>query len=164
MLLFGSTTLMMSSMEEMTVGSVEDDQNWDIQANVLFGGEDEVIQWADDKSGYHERIITFPANPVNDSRVISANGTEVLSTESSALIQLDLKEGKTPKQVFRLIDSNRRRSEPLPRMGDRRNPDSRVRPPPRPLRLLELLREMSRTVYFHRSDLAKIVGWKRQPF
>ena len=103
MLLFGSTTLMMSSMEEMTVGSVEDDQNWDIQANVLFGGEDEVIQWVDDKSGYHERIITFPANPVNDSRVISANGMEVLSTESSALIQLDLKEGKLPKQVFRLI-------------------------------------------------------------
>ena len=26
---------MMSSMEEMTVGSVEDDQNWDIQSNVL---------------------------------------------------------------------------------------------------------------------------------
>ena len=97
MLLFGSTTLMMSSMEEMTVGSVEDDQNWDIQANVLFGGEDEVIQWVDDKGGYHERIITFPANPINDSRVISANGMEVLSTESSALIQLDLKEGKLPE-------------------------------------------------------------------
>ena len=100
---------MMSSMEEMTVGSVEDDQNWDIQSNVLLGGEDEVIQWADDKGGYHERIITFPANPANDSRVISAIGMEVLSTESSALVQL----------------------EPLPGMGDRRHPDSRVRVDPR---------------------------------
>ena len=49
MLLFGSTTLMMSSMEEMTVGSVEENQNWDIQANVLFGGEGEVIEWVNDK-------------------------------------------------------------------------------------------------------------------
>ena len=57
----------------------------------------------DDKGGYHERIITFPANPANDSRVISANGMEVLSTESSALIQLDLKEGKLPEAGFRLI-------------------------------------------------------------
>ena len=160
MLLFGSTTLMMSSMEEMTVGSVEDDQNWDIQANVLFGGEDEVIQWVDDKGGYHERIITFPANPINDSRVISANGMEVLSTESSALIQLDLKEGKLPEAGLQtnqiLID------EGLNHFLGWETGEIQTLvfgSTPAHVEIVGITQgEMRRTVYFHRSDLAKIVG------
>ena len=160
MLLFGSTTLMMSSMEEMTVGSVEDNQNWDIQANVLLGEEDEVIQWADDKGGYHERIITFPANPINDSRVILANGMEVLSTESGALMQLDLKEGKIPEAGLQtnqiLID------EGLNHFLGWETGEVQTLMFGSTSASVEIVGitqgEMSRTVYFHRSDLAKIVG------
>ena len=44
-------------------------------------------------------------------------------------------------------------------MGDRRHPDSRVRVTPAPVEIVGITQgEMSRTVYFNRPDLAKIVG------
>ena len=160
MLLFGSTTLMMSTMEEMTVGSVEDDQNWDIQANVLFGGEDGVIQWADDKGGYHERIITFPANAVNDSRVILAYGLDVISTENGALVELDLKEGKLPeegRETYQILID-----EGLTHFLGWDTGETRTLvfgSTPTSVDIVGITQgEMSRTVYFHRSDLAEIVG------
>ena len=160
MLLFGSTTLMMSSMDEMTVGSIEDDQNWDIQANVLFGGEDGVIQWADDKGGYHERIITFPVNPVNDSRVILAYGMDVISTDNGALVELDLKEGKLPEEGRQtsqiLID------EGLKHFLGWETGETRTLVFGSTHKSVEIVGitqgEISRTVYFHRSDLAEVVG------
>ena len=160
MLLFGSTTLMMSTMEEMTVGSVEDDQNWDIQANVLFGGEDGVIQWADDKGGYHERIITFPANAVNDSRVILAYGLDVISTENGALVELDLKEGKLPeegRETYQILID-----EGLTHFLGWSTGETRTLvfgSTPTSVEIVGITQgEISRTVYFHRSDLAEIVG------
>ena len=160
MLLFGSTTLMMSTMEEMTVGSVEDDQNWDIQANVLFGGEDGVIQWADDKGGYHERIITFPANAVNDSRVILAYGMDVISTENGALVELDLKEGKLPdegRETYQILID-----EGLTHFLGWDTGETRTivfGSTPTSVEIVGITQgEISRTVYFHRSDLAEIVG------
>ena len=127
---------------------------------MLSGGEDEVIQWADDKGGYHERIITFPANPFNDSRVISANGMEVLSTESSALIQLDLKEGKLPEAGLQtnqiLIDEGLKHF-----LGWETGEIQTLvfGSTSAPVEIVGITQgEMSRTVYFHRSDLAKIVG------
>ena len=160
MLLFGSTTLMMSTMEEMTVGSVEDDQNWDIQANVLFGGEDGVIQWADDKGGYHERIITFPANAVNDSRVILAYGLDVISTENGALVELDLKEGKLPdegRETYQILID-----EGLTHFLGWDTGETRTivfGSTPTSVEIVGITQgEISRTVYFHRSDLAEIVG------
>ena len=108
---------------------------------MLYGGEDEVIQCEDDNSRYHEIIITFPANPVNDSRVISANGMDVLSTESGALIRLDLKEGKMPEEGRQtnqiLIDEGLNHF-----LGWERGEIQTLvfGSTPRPLRLLELLR------------------------
>ena len=160
MLLFGSITLMMSTMEEMTVGSVEDDQNWDIQANVLFGGEDGVIQWADDKGGYHERIITFPANAVNDSRVILAYGLDVISTENGALVELDLKEGKLPeegRETYQILID-----EGLTHFLGWGTGETRTLvfgSTPTSVEIVGITQgEISRTVYFHRSDLSEIVG------
>ena len=160
MLLFGSTVLMMSTMEEMTVGSVEEDQNWDIQAFVLPGGEVEVVEWVEDRGGSHEKLITFPANPIGDSRVLTALGMDTLSTNSDALSVLDLKEGKLPVQGSNptqiLIDEGTHHflgwdagqihtlvfgttSQSVEIVGITQG-------------------EISRTVYFHRSDLAGIVG------
>ncbi len=160
MLLFGSVTLMMSTMDEMTVGSVEEDQNWDIQANVLFGGEDGVIEWADEKGGYHERIITFPANPVNDSRVILAYGMDAISTDNGALVELDLKEGKLPEEGQPtnqiLID------EGLNHFLGWQTGETQTLVFGSTHTSVEIVGitqgEISRTAYFHRSDLAEIVG------
>jgi len=160
MLLFGSIVLMMSTMEELTVGSVEDDQNWDIQAYVLSGGEGEVIQWSEEKGASYEKIITFPVNPIGDSRIITAYGMDTLSTNSDAFFVLDLKEGQLPVEGRNttqiLIDEGINHflgwevgqthaltfgstSESVEVVGITQG-------------------EISRTVYFHRSDLSVLAG------
>ena len=103
MLLFGSTLLMMATMEDMTIGSIEENQNWDVQAMVLPGGDQEVIDWAEDRGGVYERLITFPASSISDSRVISANGMDVLSQNSDSLIVLAPKEGGFPERGGKML-------------------------------------------------------------
>ena len=160
MLLFGSTLLMMATMEDMTIGSIEENQNWDVQAMVLPGGDQEVIEWAEDRGGIYERVIDFPASPIGDSRVISANGLDVLSQNSDSLIVLDLKEGRLPEQGRQdfevLIDEGLsyflgwETDEIQTLVFGSESID---------VKIVGITKgEISRTVYFHRLDLADIVG------
>ncbi len=160
MLLFGSTLLMMATMEDMTIGSIEENQNWDVQAMVLPGGDQEVIDWAEDRGGVYERLITFPASSISDSRVISANGMDVLSQNSDSLIVLELKEGRFPERgeqdVEVLIDEGLNYflgwdvDEIQTLVFGSESID---------VKIVGITKgEISRTVYFHRLDLADIVG------
>ena len=160
MLLFGSTLLMMATMEDMTIGSIEENQNWDVQAMVLPGGDQKVIEWAEDRGGIYERVIDFPASPIGDSRVISANGLDVLSQNSDSLIVLDLKEGRLPEQGRQdfevLIDEGLsyflgwETDEIQTLVFGSESID---------VKIVGITKgEISRTVYFHRLDLADIVG------
>ena len=160
MLLFGSTLLMMSTMEEITVGSIEENQNWDVQANVPLGGEGAVIEWVDEKGAEYEKLLIFPANPVNDSRVISAYGVEEISTGSDSMIAIDLRTGSIP-------ESGKQTSEVLIDQGLSHFlgwgvGDTRTLVFGSELKSVEIVGitqgELSRTVYFHRSDLADIIG------
>lgn len=160
MLLFGSTTLMMASMEEMTVGSIEEKQNWDVQANVLFGGEEGVIQWAEEKGAYHEKSIMFPTNPANDTRVIMAYGMETLSTDSDALVVLNLKDGTMPEAGGQtteiLIDEGLNHFLGW-EIGETQT--LIFGSTPKSVEIVGITQgELSRTVYFHRSDLTGVVG------
>ena len=69
MLLFGSMTLMMGSMDELFIGV--EDQNWDAQVNVPPGGENAVIEWAENSGAPHESMLVFPGNAEGDSRPVS---------------------------------------------------------------------------------------------
>lgn len=160
MLLFGSTLLMMSTMEEITVGSIEENQNWDVQANVPLGGEGAVIEWVDEKGAEYEKLLIFPANPVNDSRVISAYGVEEISTGRDSMIVIDLRTGSIP-------ESGKQTSEVLIDQGLSHFlgwgvGDTRTLVFGSELKSVEIVGitqgELSRTVYFHRSDLADIIG------
>ena len=160
MLLFGSTILMMGTMEEVTVGTVEEDQNWDVQSNVLPGEEGGIIEWVDGKGGDYERIIDFPANPVNDSRVIMVKGMDTLSTDNEAFVVLDLKEGSMPVKGAEttqiLIDAGINHFLGW-ETGDRQSlvfGSSSIE-----VEIVGITQgEIARTAYLHRSDLAKVVG------
>tara|TARA_B100000287_G_scaffold1092_2_gene1092 strand:- start:4966 stop:7398 length:2433 start_codon:yes stop_codon:yes gene_type:complete len=162
MLLFGSITLMMATMEDMTVGSIEDKQNWDVQANVLSGSDQGVIEWAEAREGSYERIISFPANPLDDSRVIMVNGMDALSTDSEAFVVIDLKEGKIPEKGRQtteiLID------EGLNHFLGWGTGDFQTLVLGSTSIEVEIVGitqgEMSRTAYLHRSDLAEVVGFE----
>ena len=160
MLLFGSTLLMMSTMEEITVGSAEDNQNWDLQANVFFGGEQEVIEWSDQKGGNHEMLLMFPANPENDSRVIVTYGLESLSTDGNSMITIDLARGSLPQEGQQtteiLIDEGITHFLGWD-VGDLQT--LLFGSEPKTVEIVGITKgEISRTVYLHRSDLADVVG------
>ena len=160
MLLFGSTILMMGTIEELTVEKIEEDQNWDLQSSVYPGGEEEVIEWVEQKDGDYEIIIDFPANPVNDSRVILVKGMDTLSTDNEAFIVLDLKEGSMPikdaptTQI--LIDQG------IKHFLGWDTGDIQTLVFGSSLIEVEVVGitqgEISRTAYLHRSDLAQVVG------
>ena len=68
MLIFGSMTLMMGTMEDAIVGNVEDNQNWDAEVVVSFGGEVAVSEWAEERDANYEWKLAFPAQPRREIR------------------------------------------------------------------------------------------------
>ena len=160
MLIFGSMTLMVSTMEEAVIGNVEDNQNWDAQVVVPFGGEIEVSAWAEDKGAIHELLLEFPANAEGDTRYLMTYGLDEVSTDSTSMINIDLKEGSLPSinseppQV--IIDEGLQHFLDW-QVGDRQTLVFGVTS-------LEIeitgvsQGEISRMVYFHRQDLSSVVG------
>ncbi|MAR53123.1 MAG: hypothetical protein CL426_00020 [Acidimicrobiaceae bacterium] len=160
MLIFGSMTLMVSTMEEAVIGNVEDNQNWDAQVVVPFGGEIEVSAWAEDKGAIHELLLEFPANAEGDTRYLMTYGLDEVSTDSTSMINIDLKEGSLPSinseppQV--IID------EGLQHFLDWQVGDRQTLVFGATSLEIEITGvsqgEISRMVYFHRQDLSSVVG------
>ena len=160
MLIFGSMILMMATMEDSVLGNLEGNQNWDARVNVPFGGEADVIDWAEERGADHESMLLFPGNPVNDSRYFLASGLDTLSTEDDAMMVLDLKDGSIPEagsattQV--LIDEGLRffLGWDVGQTQTVMFGSSTVQ-----IEITGITQgEISRTVYFHRTDLAQAVG------
>ena len=160
MLIFGSMILMMATMEDSVLGGLEDNQNWDARVNVPFGGEADVIDWAEERGADHESMLLFPGNPVNDSRYFLASGLDTLSTENDAMMGLNLKDGSIPEagsattQV--LIDEGLRffLGWDVGQTQTVMFGSSTVQ-----IEITGITQgEISRTVYFHRTDLAQAVG------
>ena len=157
MLIFGTMSLMMDSMGE--VFGV-DGQNWDAQVNVPFGGEDAVIGWAEENGASHESMLVFPGNAEGDTRQFLAYGLDVISTGDDAMLPLNLLEGSLPvagattTQV--LVDEGT-----MMFLEWEVGQTQTVMFGPFSLGV-EIAGvtggELSRTVYFHRSDLSDAIG------
>ena len=93
MLIFGTMSMMMDSMGNLVSGA---NQNWDAQVNVPFGGEGEVIEWAEENGADFETMLVFPGNAEGDTRQFLAYGLDVISTGDDAMIPIDLSEGQLP--------------------------------------------------------------------
>ena len=157
MLIFGTMSLMMDSMGEV-FGL--DGQNWDAQVNVPFGGEDAVIEWAEENGAGHESMLVFPGNAEGDTRQFLAYGLDVISTGDDAMLPLNLLEGSLPvagattTQV--LVDEGT-----LMFLEWEVGQFQTVMFGPFSLdvEITGVTRgELSRTVYFHRSDLSDAIG------
>ena len=94
MLIFGTMTMMMDSMGDLVSGA---EQNWDAQVNVPFGGEEAVIEWAEENGADFETMLVFPGNAEGDNRQFLAYGLDVISTGDDAMIPIDLSAGQLPK-------------------------------------------------------------------
>ena len=94
MLIFGTMTMMMDSMEDLVSGA---NQNWDAQVNVPFGGEGAVIEWAEDNDVIYETMLVFPGNAEGDTRQFLAYGLDIISTADDAMIPIELVDGILPE-------------------------------------------------------------------
>ncbi|MEE2748029.1 MAG: FtsX-like permease family protein [Candidatus Thermoplasmatota archaeon] len=81
MLIFGSMMIMMDSFSEIFLGGLEDRQDWDVQAATM-GNEDAIVEWAEEKEAEHEFMIIFPATPEGDIRQLTVYGLENVATEA----------------------------------------------------------------------------------
>jgi len=157
MLIFGTMSLMMDSMGEV-FGL--DGQNWDAQVNVPFGGEDAVIGWAEENGASHESMLVFPGNAEGDTRQFLAYGLDVISTGDDAMLPLNLLEGSLPAagvtttQV--LVDEG---TMMFLEWEVGQTQTVMFGPFSLDVEIAGVTRgELSRTVYFHRSDLSDAIG------
>ena len=157
MLIFGTMSLMMDSMGE--VFGV-DGQNWDAQVNVPFGGEDAVIGWAEENGASHESMLVFPGNAEGDTRQFLAYGLDVISTGDDAMLPLNLLEGSLPvagattTQV--LVDEG---TMMFLEWEVGQTQTVMFGPFSLDVEIAGVTGgELSRTVYFHRSDLSDAIG------
>ena len=160
MLIFGSMTLMMATMEDAVVGNVENNQNWDAQVDLPFGGEAAVNEWADERGAPHESMLVFPANPEGDMRYLLTYGLDTVSTNENSMIVIDLKEGTLPA-------SNSEVTQVLVDEGLQHFLDWQIGQTqtimfgstPLDIEITGITQgELTRTVYFHRQDLVPVVG------
>ena len=157
MLIFGTMSMMMDSMEELVSGA---DQNWDAQVNVPFGGEGPVIEWAEDNGAEYESMLVFPGNAQGDTRQFLAYGLDVVSTGDDAMVPIDLVEGELPvsgaqtpnvlvdEGTMLFLDWEVGQTQTV--MFGPFSLDVEVTGVTRG--------EVSRTIYFHRSDLSDAIG------
>ena len=157
MLIFGTMSMMMDSMDNLVTGA---NQNWDAQVNVPFGGEGEVIEWAEENGADFESMLVFPGNAEGDTRQFLAYGLDVISTEDDAMIPIDLSEGQLPTLDADtpnvLVDEGTMLFLEW-EVGQKQT----VMFGPFSLEV-EISGvtsgEISRTIYFHRSDLSDAIG------
>jgi len=162
MLIFGSMVFMMGSMEDMMMGGVEENQNWDVLTYVYPGDEGAVIEWAENNSVEYEPMLTFPIGLQNDTRELQGYGLEKLSTvdDGDAMMVIELKDGSLPQQGVSplqiLIDEGTSIFIEW-NIGDKQT--VMVGSTPIDVEIVGITKgEISRTMYFHRSDLAQLVG------
>ena len=160
MLIFGTMIIMMDSMTEIFLGGIEDRQSWDAQA-FTFGGEDAIIEWAEENDAEHELMIIFPGTPEGDSRQLTAYGLETVATETGESMYLvNLAAGDLPASGAAtpeiLIDEGINHfldweiGETHSLVFGTKTVDVKITGFTRG--------DISRTVYFHRADLSEILG------
>ncbi|HJM86611.1 MAG TPA: FtsX-like permease family protein [Candidatus Thalassarchaeaceae archaeon] len=162
MLIFGSMFFMMGTMEEVMMGGIKENQNWDVMTYVYPGGEDAVIEWAENNSVEHETMLTFPIALQDDTRELMGYGLEEMSTvdDDKAMMVIELKDGVLPQNgtvpLQILIDEGT--SQFLEwNVGD--EVIVMVGTTPVEVEITGVTKgEVSRTIYFHRSDLSDLIG------
>ena len=67
LMLAGSIQMMTVGLTDSIVGGLEEGQTWDVQVYTLPGGEEAIIDWAEDRGATHEAIIELPLGSLEDS-------------------------------------------------------------------------------------------------
>ncbi len=161
MLLFGSMLFMMNSMEENIIGGLEEKQTWDLQAYIPNGGEENLVQWAEESGSEHELLLNYPLGLIDDNREMLGFGIDHFSTikDPSSMILVDLYEGDLPQknQIIPEVLIDQGTSKFLDwNIGDVVSIEVGFND--YEVYIVGITEgEITRTMYFHRADLTQLV-------
>ena len=97
MLIFGSMMMMMDSIEDVAIGGMDRNIGWNAQVALGYQGDGPVIEWAAEHNAEYERIIQLPFSILDNNKQLIATGLEHFSTTlDDSLNALDLLVGEMP--------------------------------------------------------------------
>ena len=161
LMLFGSIQMMSAGLEDTMISGLEDDQSWDAQIYVTAGGEDAVLEWANNNSAETELLIEMPLGSVEDSDGIERMFTLVgLNDFDNGMRKVNVIDGNSPTENADITEvmMDEGAMEFLGwNIGDEQtvflNGDEKE------VELVGTLRgELARTMYFLRGELSDIIG------
>ena len=99
LMLAGSIQMMTVALKDSVLGGLSDDQTWDKQAFIVPGGENDIIQWADQVGAEYESIIEISSGALlDDSGSERAFSAIALAnyTQGSSMRSVEITDGEPP--------------------------------------------------------------------
>lgn len=161
LMLFGSIQMMTAGLQETVVGSLEDEQNWDAQAYIMPDGEGPVIEWAEKNSATYELLIELPLGSVEDNDGMDRAFTIVgLDSFDSAMRTVPIVEGTSPEKgagIPQVMVEEGAMAFLGWSVGEQ--PTVAINGAEHEVEIVGSSKgELSRTMYFYRSDLSSLLG------
>jgi len=163
LMLAGSIQMMTVGLTGSIVGGLEDGQSWDVQVYTQPGGENAIIEWAEEREANHEMIIELPFGNLQDTSGMSRTFTLVALQgyeEDQSMRSVEIIAGEIPVQssgtIQVMMDEGSLEMAGWS-VGDTRTVD--VAGTSTEVHITGSLRgEISRTMFFLQPDLSSIIG------
>ncbi len=158
MLIFGSMIIMMDSIEDIFLSGVKEQQSWDAQ---VVGDDQAIIEWAEANGATYEQMIIFPGSPGGDNRQLTAYGLDTVAEEGESMYLIHLSAGEIPSSGAAtpeiLIDEGINHFLGWD-IGETHSIDFGTKTVE--VKITGFTSgDISRSVYFHRADLAEVLGF-----
>ena len=151
--------MFMSGFTDAFSEATDDQENWEYQISALPSGLENITSWAEDNTSAFELTLVAQASIAGTTKAIDLKGNDVLSEQDDALHRLNLLEGNLPDSgqfpVQGILDEGSSELESYA-IGDVITIDFEGEQ--HDIEIVGIARELSRSIYMHRSDVQPIVG------
>ena len=159
MVILGGNMMFMSGFTDAFSEATDDQENWEYQISALPSGLENITSWAEDNTSAFELTLVAQASIAGTTKAIDLKGNDVLSEQDDALHRLNLLEGNLPDSgqfpVQGILDEGSSELESYA-IGDVITIDFEGEQ--HDIEIVGIARELSRSIYMHRSDVQPIVG------
>lgn len=163
LMLAGSIQMMTVGLTDTIVGGLEEGQTWDFQVYTQPGGEDAIIEWAEERDAIHEPIIELPFGTLQDSSGVDRTFTLIALqgyAEGQSMRNVEIISGDAPVQTsgtLQVMMDEGSLDMAGWAIGDTRTVD--VAGTSTEIQITGSVRgEVARTMFFLQPDLSSIIG------
>lgn len=158
MVILGGTMMFVSGFTGAFNEAVDDQENWEYQIAAYPSSIDNITQWAETDASSFELTLTTQATLYDSNKVLTLKGFDILSENDDAMHRFNLLDGRIPVQGKAIpeviLDEGSAELESY-EIGDTMTIDFEGEQ--HELEIVGIARELTRSVHFHRTDLAPIV-------